>query len=167
MAAPPEVRIPIDDIAADDSIQARAGGVNPEVVEEYAEVYAAEPDEEKREMIFPPVDVFKDGDVMLLADGFSRLEAAKKSRLSRIKGVVRTGTKRDAILHAVKANSTHGQRRTNADKRRAVEMVLSDPDWANWSDRGIAKHCAVSQPFVSKVRSELSDNCYQPAMNGS
>lgn len=28
------------------------------------------------------------------------------------------GTKRDAILYSVGANSTHGLRRTNADKRR-------------------------------------------------
>jgi hypothetical protein len=37
---------------------------------------------------------------------------------------------RDAILFSVSANGTHGQRRTNEDKRRAVLCLLNDPEWA-------------------------------------
>ena len=32
---------------------------------------------------------------------------------------------------------------TNADKRRAVETLLNDAEWATWSDREIARQCGV------------------------
>jgi hypothetical protein len=63
------------------------------------------------------------------------------------------GSKRDAILCAVGANADHGQRRTNADKRRAVQTMLQDPEWSGWSDRQIADQCAVSHNFVGSLRS--------------
>ena len=43
-------------------------------------------------------------------------------------------------------------RRTNADKRRAVEIALKE--FPKLSSREIAKVCAVSDEFVNKVRPE-------------
>jgi hypothetical protein len=60
------------------------------------------------------------------------------------------------VLYSVGANAHHGLRRTNADKRRAVEMLLRDEEWRGWSDREIARRCAVTHPFVGKIRDELS-----------
>ena len=40
------------------------------------------------------------------------------------------GTQRDAILWSISANATHGLRRTNEDKRRAVTRLLQDPECA-------------------------------------
>jgi hypothetical protein len=71
---------------------------------------------------------------------------------------MRQGTRRDAILHAAGANAAHGLRRTNADKRRAVETLLRDEEWSKWSDREIARLCAVSHPFVSQIRQSLTGN---------
>jgi hypothetical protein len=34
-------------------------------------------------------------------------------------------------------------------------VLLKDPEWAAWSDNKIASLCAVTQPFVSKLRSSL------------
>jgi hypothetical protein len=42
------------------------------------------------------------------------------------------------VLYTVGANATHGLRRSNADKRRAVSMLLDDPEWAQWSNLAIA-----------------------------
>lgn len=67
---------------------------------------------------------------------------------------MRQGGLRDAILHSAGANADHGLRRTNDDKRRAVLMLLQDEVWGQWNDSKIARACAVSQPFVTKVRSE-------------
>ena len=50
------------------------------------------------------------------------------------------------------SNADHGKRRSNADKRRSVELLLKDQDWTSWSDREIAKQCAVSHPFVAEIR---------------
>jgi hypothetical protein len=63
---------------------------------------------------------------------------------------------RDAVLHSVGANATHGLRRTNEDKRRAVETLLNDEKWYLWSDRQIARQCQVSHSLVSKIRQELT-----------
>ena len=57
----------------------------------------------------------------------------------------------------IDANIPRGLRRTNADKRRAVEMLLSDPECERWSDRQIAKHCAVQHQMVGTVRTAYLD----------
>lgn len=101
---------------------------------------------------FPPVVVFHDGTDHWLADGFHRYHAHKKLGLVEIDADVRQGTRRDAILYSVGANESHGLRRTNEDKRRAVLTLLSDGEWVKWSDREIAKACAVSHVFVGKLR---------------
>lgn len=46
----------------------------------------------------------------------------------------------------------HGLRRSNADKRRAMQMLLDDAEWVQWSDREVAKACAVSHTFVAEQR---------------
>ena len=53
------------------------------------------------------------------------------------------------------ANVAHGLRRTNADKRHAVGMLLADDEWRGWSDREIAQRCGVSHVFVGGVRLSL------------
>lgn len=104
----------------------------------------------------PPVTIYYDGTDYWLADGFHRYHACKRNEEETIASEVRQGTRRDAVLYSVGANAHHGLRRTNADKRRAVETLLSDPEWVQWSDRKIAKACGVDNAFVSKLRKELS-----------
>lgn len=49
-------------------------------------------------------------------------------------------------------NATHGLRRTNDDKRRAVEAALRHPNAATMSNVLIAKHCGVHQSTVAIFR---------------
>ena len=70
--------------------------------------------------------------------------------------MVKQGTQRDAILFSVGANAVHGQRRTNSDKRRAVETLLRDEEWSKWSGREIARRCGVHHSYVAKLRPILS-----------
>jgi hypothetical protein len=72
--------------------------------------------------------------------------------LKKIRANVLDGTLRDAILYALGSNSKHGFRRTNEDKRRAVEKLLGDPEWSQWSDSRIAEICKVSPMTVGKYR---------------
>ncbi len=106
--------------------------------------------------LFPPITVFHDGENYWLADGFHRYAAAIQAFGASYSAPcdIRAGTQRDAMLHAASANASHGLRRTNADKRRAVLALLQDPEWSQWSDGEIAKRCAVSQPFVSGLRKD-------------
>jgi hypothetical protein len=103
----------------------------------------------------PPITVFYDGSRYYCADGFHRLDAHRASGRTDIACDVKAGTLRDAILYAAGANATHGKRRTNADKRRAIETLLRDEEWRAKSDRWIAQVVKVSDPTVGKVREEL------------
>ncbi len=104
---------------------------------------------------FPPVVVFFDGSMRWLADGFHRVKAAERAKIAALKATVHHGTKRDAILFAIGANHTHGLRRTNADKRRAILTLLHDRQWGRWSDREISRRCGVAHTSVADTRSSL------------
>lgn len=142
------VELPLDKITADPDIQMREG-IDPDVVAEYAEAM-------KGKAELPPIVVYYDGEHYWLADGFHRLAAAYRAGKLGIGADIRNGGAREAILHATGANSTHGLRRTNADKRRAVMVLLNDDEWSKWSNREIARRCAVHHDTVGKIRLELS-----------
>ncbi|MCJ2074231.1 hypothetical protein MKK68_00955, partial [Methylobacterium sp. E-016] len=91
-----------------------------------------------------------------LAEGFHRFNAAREAELETIACEVRPGSLRDAILHSAGANATHGLRRSNADKRRAVLILLEDDEWSTWADREIARRCAVDNKTVARLREELT-----------
>ena len=74
----------------------------------------------------PPVIVFEDGADYWLADGFHRHFAHKQAGKASIACDVQDGTRLDAVLFAVGANRHHGLRRTNEDKRKAVQMLLAE-----------------------------------------
>ena len=107
---------------------------------------------------FPPVVLFHDGANHWLADGFHRYHGAKTAGRTTIAATIKTGSRRDAVLYSLKANSTHGLRRTNADKRRAVEMMLGDDEWKAWSDNKIAQACGVGNQLVGDVRKAIFVN---------
>lgn len=148
--------IKISDIRLDGGTQSRAA-INEATVAEYADAM------EDQDTVFPPCIVYYDGKSYWLADGFHRVAAWERAGRVEVPAEVRQGDRRAAILHSCGANAAHGLRRTNDDKRRAVMTLLEDGEWANWSDRQIARQCGVSQPFVSKMRTSLSDNGYQMA----
>ena len=75
---------------------------------------------------------------------------------------MRQGTRRDAILFSVGANASHGLRRTNQDKRRAVETLLRDEEWGAWSNSEIARRCGVHHSTVADLRPSLSVSASEP-----
>lgn len=136
--------VAIASINMDGGTQPRAA-IDFDVVEEYALALASG-------AVFPPVVVFFDGSTYWLADGFHRTHAHKVAERQSIECDVRQGTRRDAILFSVGANASHGMRRTNEDKRRAVLALLNDSEWASWSDREIARRCSVNHEMVGRLR---------------
>ena len=139
--------LPVSQIRRDGGTQVRIAQ-NQFTIDEYAEKMVAG-------AIFPPVVVFFDGSEYWLADGFHRINAAIQAGIEHINVDIKEGDKRDALLYAVGANSSHGLRRTNEDKRNAVLLLLNDPEWVEWSDREIAKACCVDHKFVGKIRSDV------------
>lgn len=137
----------LEKIRIDCGTQARAQ-INQEVVADYTESI-------KNGAEFPDITVYFDGVSYYLADGFHRYLAFKAAGSPGINANVINGTLRDAILYSLGANHDHGLRRTNTDKRKAIEIMLKDIEWADWSDREIAKQCHVSNHLVALVRKEL------------
>ncbi len=103
--------------------------------------------------VFPPVTVFLGPDgVYRLADGFHRLEVARRQGHKTIAAEVREGGFIDALKVALLANAAHGLRRTAADKRNAVmiaykyrlELGLGEVPSAN----SVARTLGVSDHFA-------------------
>lgn len=140
--------VPLKLIRLDGGTQPRAG-LDQETLAEYVRAYNAG-------AVFPPIELVYDGQDYWPFDGFHRIEASRLCGAPHVNANVRQGTRRDAVLLSVGANATHGLRRSNADKRRAVETLLRDPEWAEWSNREIARRCAVDDKTVGTIRKELS-----------
>lgn len=140
-------------IRRDGGTQIRAG-LDESTVADYVEQYRAQQKGgESRSM--PDVEVFHDGTDHWLVDGFHRVEAALRAGQKRIAAAIKPGTQSAAILAACAANQTHGLRRSNADKRRAIKTALRHPESSEWSDRRIAKHTGVHHETVADARWEL------------
>jgi hypothetical protein len=145
MADPKAKKLKLSVIEIDPDIQPRAKGLDDPTVEKYRED-VTNGDE------FPPLVVYLEAKTKThrLSEGFHRAEAYKRAGIKEVLCVIRVGTRRDARLNACGSNATHGLPRSNADKRRAVEMVLED--YPTWSNPRIAKNAGVSAEFVRKVR---------------
>jgi hypothetical protein len=133
----------------DGGTQARAK-LDEDTIAEYTALYV-------NSVALPPVECVRDeaGD-RWLTDGFHRVLAAQRAGQVTIPACTFKGTQRDAQLRAAAANANHGLRRTNADKRRAVEMLLRDAEWSKWSDRKIGEAAGVHHGTVAAVRAELA-----------
>ncbi|MFA7295688.1 MAG: hypothetical protein WC211_00710 [Dehalococcoidia bacterium] len=140
-------QVEIRRVRIDGGTQIRADLYDPAVLAEYAEAL-------KSGAKFPPIHVVEEGDDLWLVDGFHRHAAHLREKRGVIDAQVKQGTRRDAILAAVGANRTHGLRRTNADKRAAVALLLADAEWSGKSNRWIAERCGVSDHFVAAQRPE-------------
>ena len=81
---------------------------------------------------FPPIEVIREvtptGELLWVPDGAHRIEAAERMGAQTIPCVVRLGTLADAIAIARKANTSHGLRRSNADKRRIAEQIVDEEE---------------------------------------
>lgn len=106
--------------------------------------------------ILPAVTVFHDGQDHWLADGFHRVAAFEQRGGHLVSADIRQGTRRDAVLYSVGANRAHGLPRSRDDLWRAIETLLRDEEWVQWSDREIARQVGCSHPHVGKVRQSLA-----------
>jgi hypothetical protein len=133
----------LETIILDARLQSRES-MHKQTIDDYAEMYESDSEQ------MPPLHAFKIDGVHYLVDGFHRIEAAKQAGVVDLEVEVTTGTFQEAGRFICSANATHGLRRTNADKRRQVQIALeTDPEW---SDREIARHCGVSPDFVNRLR---------------
>jgi hypothetical protein len=142
----PTKLLKLSEIVTDAGTQVRAH-ISEETVEDYAEKMR------DATIKFPAVVVFDDGNRMILADGFHRVLAATRNSFLDIEATILKGTRLDALRYALSANSAHGLKRTNEDKRFSANKALVD--FPKLSDAELAKMCAVSTFLIQDVRKEI------------
>lgn len=128
-------------------------GVDQTVVDHYAEM--AEDGSP-----FPPVKVFHDGGRYYLADGFHRLEAAKKLGAQQVECDVEEGTLRDARWYACGANAHHGKAMSLKERQLAVMTAVEIKEGSATNLSEIARHCGVHRQTVEKYKRMMEDGWY-------
>jgi hypothetical protein len=104
---------------------------------------------------FPAVDLYFDGKHYWLSDGFHRVHAHAQAGFEDILSNVKNGTKRDAFIASLKANSMHGKPRSPEEGRYVIQLAIEDIELGELSDRQIAEICNVSAMTVSRVRKAI------------
>lgn len=150
------LRLKIEDLNTR-NLQTRAA-LNEDTVQDYADAM-------ERGDRFPAVTVFTDGAEYYLADGFHRVEALRRIGKRAVVAELQEGDFKAALLYALKANSTHGLRRTNADKRHALEMAWNarmELFGGEPSDALLADVCGVTRLTVRNWKATTGCINYTP-----
>lgn len=135
----------IESLRIDKRLQGRVRS-EESVVTEYAEAIAGG-------ATFPPGEAFFDGSNYWLAHGLHRMLAHKQAGKKQFECQIIKGTFEDACWHAAAANKDQTSiRRTNADKRRSVELALDHAQSKGMSNRALAEYLAVSEKLVRDLR---------------
>jgi hypothetical protein len=142
------MKLKLTQIRVDGGTQPRVALRN-DVIEDYAERMQAG-------IAFDPIAVFFDGSQYWLSDGFHRLAACLRAGIDTIEADILQGSLADAQWHSYSVNKSHGLRRTNEDKERAVKLAVAHPRAVDQSNMQIAEHCGVDEKTVRKYR--LSNN---------
>ncbi len=138
----------LKDIDTENSPKVRSE-IRFDVCLDYCEKY-----KQKKHGMPPPV-LFKVDGNHLVGDGLHRIEAMVMAGLDVGIFDVREGTWEDCVRFALLANTHHGVRRSNADKRQCVIQALRE--FTRLSNRSISELCAVGDDLVSEVRKDLQE----------
>jgi uncharacterized ParB-like nuclease family protein len=136
-------KIPLDKVQLDRRTQMRVR-TDFNLVAEYVEVLRAKKDFKE------PVEVYFDGKVYWIGDGFHRVEAYHRAGRDKITALVREGSWQDAKVHAMGANGDAGLRRNRKDVRKVIAEAFEM--FPKLSDRAIAQICRTTHPTVAAHR---------------
>lgn len=138
------IMIELEAIVMDETTQCRVA-LKEKVIAEYSERMSAGD-------TFPPVDIFGTRDECWIGDGWHRIAAARRNGSTMIEANLYPGGRTEAVEFAGRANDRHGVRRTNADRRKAVEAIFAL--FPTLSNVQLATKCLVSEGLVRKMESE-------------
>lgn len=138
-----------------EGFQTRAG-LCPAVIKEYTELL-------KSGGHLPPIRVVREiqspTTKYYLVDGYHRVDSAKRAGRTMLDAEVSDGDRIAALRLALKANSAHGLRRTNADKRAALKIAWNHRQelfGGEPSNEMLAEAVGVCKRWVIKMRKHLS-----------
>lgn len=149
IAAAEPATVQLDTLTKDAELSCRVR-LDAATVEAYAEAM-------KAGATFPPIVVFRDSKgALFVGDGHHRVASALAASLTDLPADVRQGGRREALLHAAGSNAQHGLRRTQADVRRAIALVLQA--CPKHSDRKVASTVGCNHETVGSVRKALAES---------
>jgi len=142
-------RIRLDNIEATAATQVRVR-LDRGIIDQYTE-------DLKNGADFPPLTIFREENTErnIMADGFHRQRAFVNNEREDVGCFIYPGGMREALIHALGSNSEHGFRRTNSDKRHAVQMALKDPELSLLQQGEIADICRVHRNTVRRIQNDL------------
>src|SRR5262245_49286102 len=152
----PLTKVLLSDIKVDGRETQSRVMVDAEKVDEYREELTLTGD--RMFTRHDPVVLFHDGTKFWIGDGWHRILAAIRVGFTHIPAEVQPGGKVEVQFYAAGAHTTHGLQRSNADKRKAVRLLLAHPLAKGWTHRQIAEHCHVSHTFVNLLSAEAAGN---------
>jgi ParB-like chromosome segregation protein Spo0J len=129
--------------------------MNHSTIEEYAILYT---EDEDGVSTLPPLDVFAIDGAYVVAAGGHRLAAARQAHKTTVPCHIHAGTRRDAMLFAIFSNLRRGLPYQYGDKQRILERLLHDEEYAQKSDRALAREVGVSNVYVSRIRARLAEH---------
>ena len=149
------------DLAVDNILASAATQVRKKLNKDTITLYT---EDLKNGARFPRMVVFAEdgGERYILADGFHRHHAYVNAEFEKCPVEVHQGGLHEALMYALQANDEHGLRRTNADKRNAVEIALKDPEISQLKVPDIADICRVNERTVRRIRDDLDLNKAKP-----
>jgi hypothetical protein len=139
--------VPMNLIVLDESAQPRVT-MDFGMVEEFAA-------DMLRGDAFPPLDVFFDGEVYWLADGFHRYHAATAIGMTEIVCRVDDGDLDDAVWFSLQANRSNGVRRTRQDVQNAVRRAITHRRGISQADQWIGAYVGCDGKTVNAQRQLL------------
>lgn len=141
-------------IVVDTSFQARVNPIDMDHVKKLAGIR----DINNGEFLGPIVVFLTPEGRFLLADGFHRHRENKARRGESIRAYVVevADHEHEARLFAAMCNRELCLPRNKEDVRKAVEMLLADPECWEWSKSRIAQHCGTSANSVAKYQDEYA-----------
>ena len=154
-----KITIPLTSLRLLSEVQSRAS-LNQDTIAEYTEVLRPEEDGHPGDS-FPPIIVVQDGDGYIVADGFHRVAAYEEVYGKNADVPIEVQifqlhpgyTPLALAKHwSAVSNTTHGLRRSKADKANAVRLYLSLPGNVEKSNRSIAKELKVHHSLVTECR---------------
>lgn len=143
--------VSVDAIVVDQRLQFRADGLDADYVADLAQVYVDNPG-----AIFP-ITLYEFAGVLTLADGFHRHAAMVAAGVSEVRAIVIEGDRRAAMCYALRANTTHGKRRTLDDAvyayRRAIAESLVEPG----DVQAVSRLLGISDRWAREITKEARD----------
>lgn len=136
-----EMTIALCEITVDQSLQPRCGGLDE------AHVLALMDCPES----WPPIVLALDGDLLVLVDGFHRLEAATRLGLQHIPSrIVDAPVDGDYLRIAFEINAAHGKPLSLRDRKSYAQNLLRAH--SDWSDREIGRRTGLNHETVGAMR---------------